>query len=78
MLSTIPELPSRSHKTPYVGHTTPTVDHVSMSHDDHMSYVDLGPTMDELIFTDPSLIFLCHRGYNHITGRLVTIATASK
>ena len=31
---------------------------------------DLGPSLSELQRTDPFLVFLCYRGYNHISGRV--------
>ena len=31
---------------------------------------DLGPSLSELQQVDPSLVFLCYRGFNHITGKL--------
>ena len=33
---------------------------------------DLGPSLFELRDVDPSLVFLCYRGFNHIFGKLQT------
>ena len=31
---------------------------------------DLGPSLLKLRDTDPFLVFLCYRGYNHISGKI--------
>ena len=34
--------------------------------------VELNPSLSELQQVDPSLVFLCYRGFNHISGKLQT------
>ena len=31
---------------------------------------ELGPSLEELRDTDPFLVFLCYRGFNHISGKI--------
>ena len=31
---------------------------------------DTGPSLSKLQHTDPFLVFLCYRGYNHVSGRV--------
>ena len=31
---------------------------------------DIGPSLSELQDTDPFLVFLCYRGYDHVNGRV--------
>ena len=33
---------------------------------------DLSPSLSELQDVDPSLVFLCYRGFNHVSGKLQT------
>jgi hypothetical protein len=33
---------------------------------------ELGPSLSQLQQVDSSLVFLCHRGFNHITDKLQT------
>ena len=67
----VPELPQTA--------TTVTLDH-DHSHTDDISLVELdpkkqqlehlGPSLSELQDADPFLVFLCYRGFNHISGKV--------
>ncbi len=62
----VPPIPSRDLSSCYVSHMTK--DH--LSHDLDPVHVDLGPSMDKLAHKDSSLVYICYRGYNHISGRI--------
>ena len=33
---------------------------------------DLAPSLSELQDVDPSLVFLCYKGFNHVSGKIQT------
>ena len=45
-------------------------DLVELDHNMKQQQEELGPSLSELQQVDPALVFLCYRGFNHITDRL--------
>lgn len=63
----VPPMPSRDFNSCYVSHFTE-----NWSRELGPVYSDLGPSVDRLLETDPSFVYVCQRGYNHISGRIYT------
>ncbi len=61
----VPPIPSRDSSSCYVNFVSE-----DRSEELGPTYTDLGPSMDTLVKTDPSFVYVCHRGYNHVTGRI--------
>ena len=59
-----------------VKHTTGTVEFSDISLIEvgqrKQQVEDLSPSLSELQDVDPSLVFLCYRGFNHVSGKLQT------
>lgn len=74
----VPCLPSHNHISSNV--TKPSLNNqLALDTDNHnlveldpkrQQQEDLGPSLCELQGVDPSLVFLCYRGFNHISGKV--------